>query len=241
MVSAAGTLATPGSINLKFERTRRAATIPMESDATRILSLLKARIGDRPLIFDVGSSTGAWTWQAISVFPEACFELFEPMLAVSDVYRDRLQTLLSTTTQVHSHPVAVGAANGLVTMHVTPDAVSSTTIDWPAGTLLARQVQVEMVTLDTFVAQKRTGPPDLIKMDIQGGELDALRGAVQTLPEVKALMLETWLVRGYGDDTPLLPELCGFLAPFGFWLFDLGEQFRFEDGTMYALDACFVR
>jgi hypothetical protein len=29
--------------------------------------------------------------------------------------------------------------------------------------------------------------------------------------------------------------------PFGFRLFDFGEQFRFEDGTLYAIDACFVR
>ena len=63
-------------------------------------------------------------------------------------------------------------------------------------------------------------------MDIQAGELAALKGAIATLPSVRALHLETWIMQAYGGKIPLLADLMVFLQPLRFRLFDLGTQFR---------------
>jgi len=63
-------------------------------------------------------------------------------------------------------------------------------------------------------------------MDIQAAELAALKGAIATLPSVRALHLETWIMQAYGGKIPLLVDLMVFLRPLRFRLFDLGTQFR---------------
>lgn len=106
---------------------------------------------------------------------------------------------------------------------------------------MATRHRVPARTIDSVIAVGDAEPPDLIKMDIQGGELKALNGAVGALQNVKALLLETWLTRSYGEETPLLAELSAFLTPFGFRIFDFGDGFRSDDGALYSVDACFVR
>ena len=97
-----------------------------------------------------------------------------------------------------------------------------------------------MRTIDSLIGEGEITQPDFINMDIQGGELAALRGAIATLPSVRALHLETWIEQAYGGQIPLLVDLIVFLRPLGFRLFDLGTQFRKDNGALYSIDACFV-
>jgi FkbM family methyltransferase len=208
----------------------------------RILELLRPRLPAEPVIYDVGASNGVWSWRASTIFPSAKFHLFEPIWPVSDVYREMLDWVVKNTPSVKTtHALAIGAKNGETTLHITQGEVGSTTLDIDMPPEFAKRVSVPMLTIDEVVSSGRAPMPHLIKMDIQGGELEALLGATKTLPHVQALLLETWLTRGYGASTPLLREIQWHLAPFGFRLFDLGEQFRFEDGTLYAIEACFIR
>jgi hypothetical protein len=43
-----------------------------------------------------------------------------------------------------------------------------------------------------------------------------------------------------GAGFPLLVDLMAFLQPLRFRLFDLGTQFRKDDGALHSIDACFV-
>ena len=83
-----------------------------------------------------------------------------------------------------------------------------------------------MRTIDSLIKEGTLPSPDIIKMDIQAGELAALKGAIATLPSVRALHLETWIMQAYGGKIPLLVDLMAFLRPLRFRLFDLGTQFR---------------
>jgi hypothetical protein len=97
-----------------------------------------------------------------------------------------------------------------------------------------------MRTIDSLIKQGEIPEPDLIKMDIQAGDLAALKRAIATLPGVRALHLETWIMQGYGGKIPLLVDLMVFLRLLHFRLFDLGTQFRHDTGELYSIDACFV-
>jgi hypothetical protein len=68
----------------------------------------------------------------------------------------------------------------------------------------------------------------------------ALKGAVGTLPRVRVLHLETWIMQAYGGKVPLLVDLMVFLRSMCFRLFDLGTQFRKDTGLVYSIDACFM-
>jgi len=56
--------------------------------------------------------------------------------------------------------------------------------------LIGREV-IDLVTLDSLFQDERLSPPDLIKIDIEGGELYALKGAREIIKKYQpALLLE---------------------------------------------------
>jgi FkbM family methyltransferase len=201
----------------------------------RILRLLKPKLPDRPVILDVGASNGRWTREFVKIFPGATVFLFEPGTA----YTDEMRVTLNSHERLKLFPIALGEKDGPVTFHVHPDPQGSTTVDWQEGNF-ATPTTVPMRTIDSLMKEGAISSPDLIKMDIQAGELAALKGAVATLPRVRALHLETWIKQAYGGKVPLLVDIMSFLRPFHFRLFDVGTQFRHDDGSLYSIDACFI-
>ena len=201
----------------------------------RILRLLKPRLPQRPVILDVGASNGRWTREIVKIFPGATVFLFEPGAA----YTNEMLATLDSHERLKFFPIAIGERDGPVTFHVHPDPQGSTTVDWQEGNF-ATPTTVPMRTIDSLIREGAIRAPDLVKMDIQAGELAALKGAVGTLPSVRVLHLETWIMQGYGGKIPLLLDLMVFLRPLRFRLFDLGTQFRKDNGVLYSIDACFV-
>ena len=96
-----------------------------------------------------------------------------------------------------------------------------------------------MTTLDDAVREFALTTPQVVKVDIQGGELNVLKGATRLLPKVDVLLLECWLYRGYSNDTPLLLEVANWLREFDFHLWDLGDCYR-DGGTLVHQDCFFL-
>lgn len=205
------------------------------AEDTRILRLMKPRLPERPVILDIGASDGRWTREILTIFPDATVFLFEPGTARTD----EMQATLKKNKRLKFFPIAIGDRDGPAIFHVHPDPSGSTTVDWQENNF-ATQVTVPMRTIDRLIGEGAIIQPDLIKMDIQAGELAALRGAIATLPAVRFLHLETWIMQAYGGKIPLFADLTSFLKPLNFQLFDVGTQFRYDDGTLYGIDASFV-
>lgn len=200
---------------------------------------LKARGFAPRVVFDGGASNGLWTSVIAEVFPEARFEMFEP-LADRPEYAEGLERVLSGRVGAALHQVALGDRVGKAALRLpVDDPVSASLLTGARSSV--RESEVDVVTLDAMVASARCRAPDLIKLDLQGAEMLALLGAREfCLPHASALVIETWLTRGYGPSTPLLHELVGFLAAHGYLTCDLGDGYRSRD-TLVSLDLWFVR
>lgn len=94
---------------------------------------------------------------------------------------------------------------------------------------------------DTIVKTGKASVPDVLKADTQGFEKQVLQGLGDELSEIKVLLLETWLSRGYGQETPLLPELIAWLDERDFVLVETADDYRNENGFMVSVDAFFLR
>jgi hypothetical protein len=81
----------------------------------------------------------------------------------------------------------------------------------------SHKVNKRSITLDTVIKQKGFPLPDLIKMDVQGAELDVLKGASETLKYCKHLILELQHVE-YNTGAPLKNEVVEYLKSLGFLL-----------------------
>jgi FkbM family methyltransferase len=191
------------------------------------------------VVFDVGASNGEWTREILPVLPGVRFVLFEPL--ANDVrYSDELLSLARSFHDVEVHAIAIGATVESVEITVFENITGSTSLathhDLFGVTRLARP----QTTIDSLVFEQGFPSPQLLKADIQGGELDLIQGALRTLPLVTVLHLEVWITREYGPSTPLLHEVMQALEPLGFRLTDIGDCFYNDDGRLIALDCLFV-
>jgi FkbM family methyltransferase len=92
--------------------------------------------------------------------------------------------------------------------------------------------KVRAVTLDTLVRELTLKPPFLLKLDLQTGELAALRGGETMLAETDTVICETALEE--------FPAVCEFLVQRNFVLFDLTMLDRLADGTLCQFYPVFI-
>lgn len=195
-----------------------------------VLEDIQAR-GFRPrLIFDIGASNGSWSRMAASAFPEARFVLVDPRPDA----RPSLEALIRSAPIFGAEFVAVG-----------PDVGTATMTDWETGSTLlpvnpsgSAQFTVPVVTLDALAA--RSGIPDLVKMDIEGFELEALRGASTLLGATDVFIIEVALYRFV--DRPILHDVVAFMERNDYVVYDICDSIRRPvDGALGLVDLCFVR
>ena len=80
---------------------------------------------------------------------------------------------------------------------------------------LDKILKVETTTLSKLIKEEQIPPADIIKMDIQGAELSALRGLGQYLNNVNVLELEVEFLPIY-QNQPTFVDLHAFLLASGF-------------------------
>jgi len=104
------------------------------------------------------------------------------------------------------------------------------------------QKSLPMRTLDSVVQDAARGASSiLLKLDVQGYELEVLRGATATLEASTVLVLELSLLP-YNRGAPLMPEVIAYLDQRGFTPYDLaGTVRRYEDAALFQMDMVFVR
>ena len=91
-----------------------------------------------------------------------------------------------------------------------------------------KTVTVETETLEAWWQTHRKGKTiDLLCLDLQGAEIEALKGATSLLPNVKYIITEGCRNPEY-EDAPTLEDIRGFLAEYGF------QEIGNNEGSFYA-------
>jgi hypothetical protein len=96
-----------------------------------------------------------------------------------------------------------------------------------------------MRRLDAVVTSS-DGTFQLLKLDVQGAELDVIEGATGLLPALDAIAVETAIVE-YNKDAPLFTEFTAALDRLGFRLFDVFPRPRLASGLLTQVDAIFLK
>ena len=200
----------------------------------------------RPLSFviDVGANQGQWITSLLALLPVTEVWIFEPNPAAMAECRRHLKRVAG----VSFNQVALGSKAGKATLQVTKASDFSSLLqpnnqlihanygDDP--TQIVAQQAVEVRALDALVPGEKM--VDLLKIDVQGFEREALRGARNTLQRTTALLLEVNFQSHYqGDDT--FPSLLDLLTrELGFQLWGLSPPYRGNSGQALWADALFV-
>jgi FkbM family methyltransferase len=179
-----------------YERLHRVSLIGMNygrgggfatSGEPSLLALLagRARESHTPfVVLDVGANTGEYTRAVLHAFAgRAIVHAFEPQ---PSAYL-QLQREFGGDSRVHLTGAAIGSRDGEVRLY-SPAPGSTlaslhrqTVADWEAPEI-AEEV-VPLRALDSYCAEVGIERLDLLKIDVEGHELEVLRGAARLLEE----------------------------------------------------------
>ena len=104
-----------------------------------------------------------------------------------------------------------------------------------------RRVELQAWTLDDVMPKHPKPRPWLMKLDVQGAELDVLRGGTHTLAKCEVVIMELSTLE-YSQGAPLFAEAVAYMDDAGFCAYDFcGAWRRQTDGTLFQIDVVFVR
>ena len=216
---------------------------PFSMTAFRMLRLLKDQHLAFRTIIDGGANVGQFARAATEFFPDARIVSIE---ALPDVAA-RLRANLADRPQVRVLTSALGSRSGRLTFYkddYSPDSSalppSARRDDPRAEKTRAETTEVPVERLDVLLEGETLRPPVLLKLDLQGYELEALRGAPETLRQSQHVLLEVSFVQLY-EDEPLFDDVHAFMRKAGFRFVRPLDVQRDAAGEIIQMDAFYTR
>jgi FkbM family methyltransferase len=195
-----------------------------------------SRLGFKPgTVIDVGVATQ--TLELYQEFKESSLLLIEPLVEFEPFLRN-----ICASYKAQYVLAAAGETPGTATINVHPDKFGSSFLKEVEGaTVDGTPREVPVVTIDQVCAEKSLAGPYLIKVDVQGAELQVLAGAERTLRETEVVILEVTLF-GTMIGGPQLFDIVHWMKNSGFVVYDIyGFHYRPLDNALCQVDMVFVR
>lgn len=189
-------------------------------------------------ILDVGAHKGDWTRSAAGVFPNASILLLEPQ----EELREDLLRVERDVPNTKWIQAGAGAQAGEACFTIWDDLAGSTFLPKanPARIAAGKQRMTPLVTLDQISSDRPAFKPDLVKIDVQGFEMEVLRGATTLFGITSIFIVECSLFTA-SKKRPIARELIAYLGDHGYELYDVpGFLRRPADGALGQLDLAFA-
>lgn len=192
----------------------------------------------RPLVLDVGANEGQTVQRFKSTFPDCVIHSFEPG-AETFV---KLQEQTAHERNVFAWNYALGAEEGRLPFfeNTNSDMSSFLKLGDDGWGSVHRQNEVEVMTVDRFLAKHHIKTVDVLKSDTQGYDLEVFKGADQAMRDgrIKLLFTELTFSNLYAG-TPRFDELYRYVMDRGFRLVSIYE-FTHQNDLAGWSDALFV-
>lgn len=187
-------------------------------------------------VVDVGVASG--TQELYQAFPDSFFVLIEPLKA----FEPQLLSILERYKGLYVL-AAAGAKTGQALFHAHPNHLEGSSlykesIDPEAD---GEEISVPMIRVDDILAEQGLQGPFLLKVDVQGAELQVLEGAQRTLTQTEVVVLEASLF-AFLQGAPQFFDVIGYMKERGFVVYDLIPGWhRPLDNALAQVDLVFVK
>lgn len=196
---------------------------------------------DISLVIDGGANRGPWATAVINDFPEIKVLSIEPVVSAYN----ELDVVASSNQKWEVLNVALSDHSGTAMINVANNGEQSSSLLNPGSHLdyypsveFTGMQDTKLTTLDSLDIQK--SETVYLKLDLQGHELNALKGGIQLLQQVNVIELEMSTVEMYLGQSTFL-EVANFLNELGFKVFTFADAFRSVNGQTTYIDVLFVR
>jgi len=221
--------------------------VKKEENAFKDLRQFFDNHGEPLIIFDIGSNKGEIISEFHKIFRKATIHSFE---AIPDLFNYQ-KAKFSGYSKTVFNQVVVSDRTGSVDFYINNFEDTSSILPKNADVVPDRYgnvldikevIKVRSISLNEYVIKSKIDNVDLIKMDIQGAELMALKGASELLEKgmIKVLYLETMFIPLYSEQ-PLFNDITSFLIKHNYSLvYIYNVQFNFKTGRLLQCDSVFV-
>jgi FkbM family methyltransferase len=125
-----------------------------------------------PTVFDIGANLGHWSAAFLKLLPTTQqLVMFEPQPACWPA----LEKLCGNGVKLDRH--VVSEATGEQTFWINPNSEISSLYERAGGGPGSQRVTTSTTTIDEFIARNRIETVDYMKIDVEGHELQVIKGA----------------------------------------------------------------
>ncbi|MGQ9628038.1 MAG: FkbM family methyltransferase [Anaerolineae bacterium] len=203
---------------------------------------------DVRVVFDVGANIGDVTLAAVRSFPNAHIYSFEP---VRTTYQMLCENIKICSDRVTPYNFGFFNVSKRLDIHITSfhgaNSIIDQSLNYKSVHPHIRETGTESIdvyTMDSFMADKAIDRIDIVKIDVEGTELEVIEGGRETFKnKVDNVLIELSFLRR-NRESPYWVEICKLLYDLGFMLIDVCDVARYiENGRQYVaqMDAFFAK
>jgi len=184
-----------------------------------------SNLGFKPSsVIDVGAQIG--THELYETFPHAQHLFVEPVAECLP----RLLEIKASLNHCEIEAVAASSRDGSASISIS-ESLQYSTLGEGAGPI---QREISVKTVNTMISQHKLPSPYLLKVDVDGKEIDVLKGATSVLNDQRScLVIEATLC----DGDPRFPRIMDFIARFQYRVFDIVDfLYRPNDQALWQVD-----
>lgn len=190
------------------------------------------RLGfDPSFVVDIGAYEGFWTRDFLEVYPSAKVLMLEAQSSKAT----KLQSVCAEFANTQYHIALLSGEDGKEFSFIESETASHVTADI---TNAAKKIKSE--SLDVILEKRMLPYPDFLKLDVQGFELEILKGGSKSLAHTEFCLMEVSLLDL--DGTPLILEVMNYMDSKGFQAYDICQFMRRPfDQALYQIDLLFIK
>ena len=149
--------------------------------------LIKKLLQPGYVFLDIGANIGYFSLLASNNEPTSKIISFEPVKNLFEKLEQNIS--INTIKNITAFNVAVGDVNEEKELFIsTPDNLGMSSFREPEN-YSGKKEKVKVVSIDSWFRTARLSKVDLVKLDVEGSELAALKGMQETLQDFKPLVI----------------------------------------------------
>lgn len=208
----------------------------VELEARIALEFVFQRGVKKPVVLDIGANTGTYSEAILRIAPQSTVFAFEP----SSVARQVLEDRFFENKAIKVEPFALGSkvSNKWLWSDIPGSGLASLTKRKLEhfGIEFSHSERVDVATLDSWAKNTKI-TPDLIKIDVEGHELDVLYGGLNTWTAAQVVQFE---FGGCNIDTrTFFQDFWYLFTEAGFAIYRISKEGPIHISQYSEVDECF--